>query len=116
MRWLEETADVEIKVPAVVLGEVQVGIERLRAGDPSRALALDAWLDRVALRYEVLPVDGPVFRGWAKLMTGRPQSLAMDGMIAATAEVHGLVVVTRNVRDFAVFGSRVFDPFGPAAG
>lgn len=111
LSWLAETPDPLIKVPGVVIGEIQAGIERIRASDPGRADALDAWLDAIGRQYDVPPMDGPMFRAWAKLMNGRPPALLVDAMVAATAEVLGLVVVTRNLRDFAVFGTRTLNPF-----
>jgi toxin FitB len=51
-------------------------------------------------------------RTYARLMHGRPDDLIEDAMIAATAQVHGLIVVTRNVQDFEALGMKVLDPFG----
>ena len=53
----------------------------------------------------------PAFRCWARLMHRRSDTLIEDAMIAAVAEVHGLMVVTRNLRDFEVFGVATIDPF-----
>ena len=71
----------------------------------------EAWLDRVAETYNVLPMDARTFRRWACLMHGRSEQLIEDAMIAATAEVHKLIVVTRKVRDFKQFGLRTINPF-----
>ena len=60
---------------------------------------------------QVLPMDAPCFREWARLMEGKAERLIEDAMIAATAQVHDLVVVTRNVRDFEPLGVKTFDPF-----
>jgi predicted nucleic acid-binding protein len=61
--------------------------------------------------YQILPMDAHVFREWARLMDGRPSQPMEDAMIAATARVHGLTVVTRNERDFASFTVEVLNPF-----
>jgi hypothetical protein len=61
--------------------------------------------------FTVLPMDGPMFREWARLMAGKPDDLSGDAMIAATARIHGMVVVTRNVKDFVGFDVRVSNPF-----
>jgi toxin FitB len=65
----------------------------------------------VSNTFNVLAMDAAVFRLWAKLMHRKPDHLIEDAMIAATALVNGLTVVTRNVRDFDVFGVKVVDPF-----
>ena len=56
-------------------------------------------------------MDGATFREWARLMAGRSDDLSGDAMIAATARIHGMVIATRNVKDFARFGVQVFNPF-----
>ena len=61
--------------------------------------------------FTVLPMNGHMFREWARLMAGNSDDLSGDAMIAATARTHNMVVVTRNVKDFAGFGVRVFNPF-----
>lgn len=109
--WIAAQQDRDLYVSAVTIGELQAGVEITRDQDPDKAQAIEAWLDRVAEAYNVLPLDAAVFRAWAKLMHGRTNDLLEDAMIAATAQVHGLVVVTRNVRDFRVLGSKTLNPF-----
>ena len=113
LAWLQSVSDAELHVSAVTLGEIQSGIEITREHDPVRAAEIGIWLDQVAETYNVLPVDGRTFRAWALLMHRRPRHLIEDGMIAATAIVHGLIVVSRNVSDFERFEVRVFNPFSP---
>jgi hypothetical protein len=104
-----------IFVPAVVLAELQTGIELTRDQDPARAAELEQWLERVAETSHVLPMDERCFREWARLMHRRSQATYEDAMIAAVAKVHRLTVVTRNVRDFETLGVPVIDPFRFAA-
>ena len=59
------------------------------------------------------PMDAAAFRAWAQLMHRKSNTLYEDAMIAATAQVHGLTVVTRNVSDFKSLGVPTFNPFGP---
>jgi len=111
LAWLKSVDDGDLRLSAVTLGEIQAGIEMTRKQNPARAGELEAWLDAVAASWNVLPMDGAIFRRWAQLMHGRSDDLIEDAMIAATAAVHGLTVVTRNVRDFRHFGVKTLDPF-----
>jgi len=109
--WLQSVEDSSLHLSTVTLGEIQAGIELTREQDAAKAAELEAWLNLVADVHNLLPMDGPVFRRWATLMHRRSDTLYEDAMIAATAQVHGLTVVTRNVAGFAVFGVPVFNPF-----
>ena len=111
LAWLEGVAERDLHVSAATLGELQAGIEALRGRDGARANDLEAWLDHLEANGNVIAVDGRVFRLCARLMHNRPDHLHEDAMIAATARVHELAVVTRNTRDFADFGVRVLNPF-----
>ena len=112
--WLQSTEDVDLHLSAVTLGEIQAGIELTRDQDASKASEIETWLELVAQAYNVLPMDGATFRTWARLMHRRSDTLYEDAMIAATAAVHNLTVVTRNVTDFAKFDVRVLNPFKTA--
>ena len=109
--WIESVEDKQLFVSAVTLGEIQAGIEITREQDPDKALQIEQWLNLVALTYNVLPMDGEVFRAWARLMHRTSETLYEDAMIAATAQVNKLTVVTRNVADFQGFGVNLLDPF-----
>jgi hypothetical protein len=95
----------------VTIGEIQAGIEVTRAQDPAKAAEIETWLDQVAETYNILPMGAAAFRCWARLMHRRPDDLIEDAMIAATAVVHNLTVVTRNIRDFEHLGVKTFNPF-----
>jgi predicted nucleic acid-binding protein len=109
--WLQTVADADLHLSAVTLGEIQAGIEITREQDAAKASEIEAWADLVVASYNVLPMDGDTFRAWARLMHRRSDALYEDAMIAATAVVHDLTVVTRNVADFAGFGARLLNPF-----
>jgi predicted nucleic acid-binding protein len=96
---------------AVTLGELQAGIEKTRRQDPRKAEEIERWVDLLAAVHEVLPMDGQCFREWARIMDGKPPDLVEDAMLAATARVHGLIVATRNERDFKQLEVRSFNPF-----
>jgi predicted nucleic acid-binding protein len=96
----------------LVIGELGRGVELRRMRDPMAAMALEQWLRRLVESYadRILPVDQAVAERWATL--GIPDRLpTADGLIAATALVHDLTLVTRNVRDMTRTGVRLLDPF-----
>jgi toxin FitB len=111
LAWLTSVDDRELRISAVTLGEIQAGVEITREQDQAKAAEIEAWADEVAATWNVLPMDAATFRLWAKLMHRRSDMLIEDAMIAATARVHGLRIVTRNVRDFKEFGVNVVNPY-----
>ena len=109
--WLRGVSDRDLFLSAVTVGELQAGVEITRRQDKAKAEEIEAWVDQVAGAWNILPMDAKAFRRWARLMHGRSDDLIEDAMIAATAAVHGLIVVTRNVRDFMTLGVPTLDPF-----
>ena len=109
--WLEATADADLHLSAVTLGEIQAGIEITREQDAVKAASIEAWADQVATTYNILPMDAATFRLWAKLMHRQSDTVYEDAMIAACALVHKRTVVTRNIGDFERFQVPLFNPF-----
>lgn len=109
--WVESVADSDLHLSAVTLGEIQAGIEITREQDTSKAEEIEAWANQIANAYNVIPMDAPTFRAWARLMHRKSDALYEDAMIAATAIINDLIVVTRNVGDFYGFGVRLLNPF-----
>ena len=110
--WLE-TYEAELVIDAIVLSELAVGVEALAKG--RKRIRLEEWFTALTETVVCLPWDALTGREWARLVTqlrrrGRTMPL-FDSMIAATARVHGLTVVTRNVRDFEPAGVEVMNPF-----
>jgi toxin FitB len=96
----------------LTLGEIRNGIERLRARDPDQAAMFDVWLAELRARFadRILPVDDRAADQWGRLNAAQPRS-TVDSLIAATAHVHALTVVTGNTRDFADCGVPLLDPW-----
>ena len=114
MQWIQDIADADLHISAVTIGEIQAGIELTREQDESKSAELEQWLELVSGSFNVVPMDALAFRVWARLMHRTSDTLYEDAMIAATAKVHKLTVVTRNVTDFKSFGVSVLNPFTSA--
>lgn len=85
LAWLQAVDDRHLFLSAVTLGEIQACIELTREQNAAKAAEIEAWLELVASAYNVLPMDGAVFRHWARLMHRPSDTLYEDAMIAATA-------------------------------
>ena len=79
--------------------------------DANKAAEIEAWANQVADTFNVLPMDATTFRVWAKLMHRQSNTIYENAMIAASATVHKLTVVTTNPRDFTAFGVPLLNPF-----
>jgi predicted nucleic acid-binding protein len=111
-KWVAQTPVKEIGTSVLVLAEIRRGIELKRRRDAEQAAALDRWFAQMRTRLgdRVLPIDEPIAEAWALLSV--PDRLPLiDGLLAATAKVHGLMLVTRNTADVARTGVAILDPF-----
>lgn len=111
LAWPQGVDDLQLHLAAVTVGEIQAGIEITREQDTAKAAEIETWLARVAISYNVIPLDAAAFRVWAQLMHRKSETIYEDAMIAAIAKVHGLTVVTRNTGDFKSFGVPLLNPF-----
>ena len=109
--WLESTDQQEIGIPSIVLGELQSGAELTRRQDAAKAAELDEWIDEIARGWQVVEMNAAIAREWAKLVDRKNRALFEDAIIAATARVHSMTVVTRNTKDFERFSAQVLNPF-----
>lgn len=112
LEWFTEVADDEIHLSVLAIGELRRGVETVRKRDAVQAVALDRWVARLVANHagRILPVDSRIADRWGRLSAVRPASV-IDTLMAATALEHGLVLVTRNVRDVAWTGVPYLDPF-----
>lgn len=113
IRWLDEQDESSLFISVISLGEIEKGILKLRASDPRRSQKLTAWLGKVEQRFagRTLALDAAALHVWAQIAATAEQPLpVMDGLIMATAQCHGLTIVTRNVQDFTPY-PQVFNPW-----
>jgi toxin FitB len=113
--WFHDVADEEIHLSVLVIGELRRGFETIRERDAAQAATLERWLARLTATHvdRIVPVDLRVADQWGRLAAIRTGSV-IDTLMAATALVHGLVLVTRNVKDVAWTGVSCLNPFLPA--
>ena len=111
-RWFGTTQETSLFVSVLTFGEVRRGIERLRQRDPTQASVFETWLGELetAFSARVLDVDVTVAQAWGRIGAEGPIP-AVDGLLAATALVHGLVVVSRDTRPYERIGVAWLDPW-----
>lgn len=115
MAWLGAQESNALFISAMTIGELQRGVEMTREQDENKDTQIESWLEQIVASGQLLALDAAVCREWARLMHAKSDTLADDAFIAATARVHGLTVVTRNVRDFKALGMPTLNPFQKAA-
>jgi predicted nucleic acid-binding protein len=110
--WFETLDPEAIVLSVLTIGEIRRGIERVRRRDTAAAKALERWLRRLVAEHRdrILTVDLPVTEEWGRLNVPDPLPV-IDALLAATAKVHGLTLVTRNVKDVARTGVELMNPF-----
>lgn len=110
--WFASVPDDELFLSVLVIGEIQRGIDQIRRRDARAGNVLGRWLAQITRAYEdrILPLTLPIARLWGSL--GAPDPVpTVDGLLAATALHHELVLVTRNAKDVARTGVRQLNPF-----
>lgn len=119
--WVDAHDELSLHVSVLTIGELQKGISKLVPSH--RQTALQRWINEDLIERfhgRILPVDNAVATQWGRIAGTAERTgsrlPAIDVLIASTASVHGLAVVTRNVRDLGRFGVPVIDPWHPAAG
>lgn len=112
--WYAGTEPDELFLSVLTLGEIRKGVERIRSRDPAQGHALERWLAELGTIYadRLIAVSRDIVDVWGRMAAIRPIPV-VDGLLAATANVHGLTLATRNVSNVAGLGIKVFDPFSP---
>lgn len=110
--WFAEADSADLHLSVLVVGEVRQGIERLRHRDSEQAAVFERWLEVLKNEFgdRLLPVTTTVAERWGALNAGRPLPV-VDGLLAATAAVHELTLVTRDASLLAATGVRTLDPW-----
>jgi toxin FitB len=115
VEWYESVASSAIYLSALTIGEIRMGVERVRRKDPQHADTLATWLHGLHATYgdRIVDVDAAIAEEWGCLNIPDPLP-TIDGLLAATAMTRGWVLVTRNVADLHRCGVRLLNPFDPA--
>jgi toxin FitB len=110
--WFEKVSDQDLYFSVLMVGEIRQGVEKLRKSDARHAHALEKWLNEVIETFgsRILPIDQKVAEIWGRLTAQGPVPV-VDTLLAATAEAHGLTLVTRNVKDIRGGFTRYLNPF-----
>ncbi|MEL6338331.1 MAG: type II toxin-antitoxin system VapC family toxin [Myxococcota bacterium] len=110
--WYSALDEGAVYLSVLVVGELFRGVERVRRRDPVSAGKLETWLNSVVSDFSerVLPITEPIARAWGAFGVPDPVP-TVDGLLAATAQVHNLTLVTRNKKDVRVTGVALLNPF-----
>jgi predicted nucleic acid-binding protein len=112
--WAAAINDIEVHLSVMTLGEIRTGIELLRSRDPAQAEVFNRWLAELRARFaeRIVAIDARVAEEWGRL-NAAARCNTVDSLIAATARVHGFIVVTRNTDDFKDCGVPLINPWQP---
>lgn len=110
--WLRSIDPLSVHLSALTLGEIMRGIALKQKSDPTTAAHLSEWLRKLRNDHgdRILPVTEKIAVEWGRIAAIRPRG-DVDGLIAATAIVHDLILVTRNVKDFQDTDASVINPW-----
>ena len=112
LQWFDEAEDTDLFISGITVGEIRKGIEQKRRTDPNRAQRLETMLENIRTNYRnrIIPVSEEVAEEWGRMCMVYPNH-AVDNLLSATAKVHGLTLVTRNVRDIEIHDIAYLNPF-----
>jgi predicted nucleic acid-binding protein len=112
VRWFADVSDDDLFLSVLTIAEIRKGVDSIQRRDPSSAAALNRWIRRTVDGFadRILAVTHDVAEEWGRMNVPDPLPV-IDGLIAATAKVHGLSVATRNTRHVARTGVAWINPF-----
>ena len=115
--WYTSISDDDLFLSVLTLGEIRKGIELVRDRDPRQAEVLENWLRYVEQNYEgrILSIDADIADAWGRMYHIRNIPVT-DGLLAATAKVHNLTLITRNIQHVQGLGAGSLNPFSEPAG
>jgi toxin FitB len=116
LAWYAAVPPADLYLSVLTIGEIRLGVERLRRRDPPQAARLERWLTGLNLSYRdrIVAVDASIAEEWGRINVPDPLPV-VDGLLAASAIAHDWTLVTRNVRDVQRCGVRLLNPFEPHA-
>ena len=115
--WYTSISDDDLFLSVLTLGEIRKGIKLVRDRDPRQAEVLENWLRSVQQNYEgrILSIDADITEAWGRMHYIRNVPV-IDGLLAATAKVHNLTLVTRNIQHVEGLGANLLNPLAPNTG
>lgn len=116
LSWYATVSSADLFLSVLTIGEIRLGVERLRRRDPAQADIIEQWLRGLHAGYRdhLVDVDAAVAEEWGRMNVPDPLPV-IDGLLAATARIHGWTLVTRNVADLSSVGVSLLNPFEPLA-
>lgn len=116
LRWYEDVPSAQLFLSVLTIGEIRLGIERLRRKDSTQAGALERWFRGLQASYRdhIVDIDVETAQEWGRLNVPDPLPV-IDGLLAASAKVRGWTLVTRDTAGLAQSGVALLNPFGPPA-
>jgi predicted nucleic acid-binding protein len=112
LTWFDAAEDTDLSISVITIGEICKGIEQKRRTDPGRAERLERTLNTIRTDYRgrIIAVSEEVAEEWGRMCMVYPNH-PVDNLLSATAKIHGMTLVTRNIRDVEIHDISCFNPF-----
>ncbi len=112
LEWFDAAEDTDLFLSVITIGEIRKGIEQKRRTDPGRAERLERTLHTIRTDYRgrIVPISEAVAEEWGRMCMVHPNH-PVDNLLSATAKIHGMTLVTRNIRDVEIHEIAYLNPF-----